>query len=390
MTLLLPTTLMKGRLTAVQKAAVTPAFEKREKLSKEAFQKQFDEYRKNNPMPINPYPDLEISSSALRYPSSPAISPDSDYVAFKFYKYQPPWGRNMHNGDKDQTAKPMTQVYFNEKTAGGTIGGRKMANAEKAWDKHTEKGRSVLNYYNRADQYVPTEDETILLYMPDDISTGYKANWGGKSVGAAGRAELVALAQNGMGWKAVAQANRMGQQWDRWAAKIGTDAIKDSVKKVGGDVMSDDDILGGVSGVVQNPNAEMLFQNTEMRTFQLKYKLVPRNPTEAITIKAITNLFKRNMLPGTQVSQVFQWSRGDGVTAGFISVPDLVRVSFMKGSDENTDLPQFKMCAMTQVDVNYTPDGQYATYEDGTPVATELTLNFQETKLIYKEEADRY
>ena len=96
------------------------------------------------------------------------------------------------------------------------------------------------------------------------------------------------------------------------------------------------------------------------------------------------------MLPGTQVSEVFQWSRGNGVTNGYISVPDLVRVSFMKGGSENTRLPQFKMCALTQVDVNYTPDGQYATYYDGTPVATELTLNFQETKLIYKEEADRY
>ena len=96
------------------------------------------------------------------------------------------------------------------------------------------------------------------------------------------------------------------------------------------------------------------------------------------------------MLPSTGVSQVFGWSRGDGVAAGFIKVPDLVRVSFMRGGEENKDVPQFKMCALSQVDINYTPDGTYATYHDGSMVATELTLNFQETKLVYKEEADNY
>ena len=44
------------------------------------------------------------------------------------------------------------------------------------------------------------------------------------------------------------------------------------------------------------------------------------------------------------------------------------------------------MCALTQVDVGYTPDGMYATYADGTPVATDLTLNFQETKIVFSEE----
>ena len=396
MTLLLPTTFSYGRLSPVQKAAETDEFKKKERLTREQFQNAFDKYRSQKPMPVSTYPELAVSSSALRYPASPAMGPDSDYVAFKFYKYQPPWGRSFAGGPETMPdgTKSNAQMgggtYFNEKTEGGGFGGRKLDKAKKQWDNHVEKGKSVLNYYNRANQYTPTDDEMVMLYMPDDISTGYKANWGGKSVGAAGRAELVALGSPGMAAKSINQARRGLQQFDRWAAKVGTDAIKDSVKRVSGDVLNDDNITGGIGGVVQNPNAEMLFENIEMRTFSLKYKLVPRSATEAEIISQITKLFKRNMLPGTQVSEVFQWSRGNGVTNGYISVPDLVRVSFMKGGSENTKLPQFKMCALTQVDVNYTPDGQYATYHDGTPVATELTLNFQETKLIYKEEADRY
>ena len=46
------------------------------------------------------------------------------------------------------------------------------------------------------------------------------------------------------------------------------------------------------------------------------------------------------------------------------------------------------MLAVTQVDVNYTPDGAYATYNDpaAQPVSIELSINFQETKINFAEE----
>ena len=75
-----------------------------------------------------------------------------------------------------------------------------------------------------------------------------------------------------------------------------------------------------------------------------------------------------------------------GIKLGFIGVPKLVKVSFMKGGGENDRLPRYKMCAITSVDVNYTPDGTYATYLDGQPVAVGLSLNFQETKICFAEE----
>jgi hypothetical protein len=62
----------------------------------------------------------------------------------------------------------------------------------------------------------------------------------------------------------------------------------------------------------------------------------------------------------------------------------------MRGGSVNTDVAQYKMCAITQVDVNYTPDGTYATYEGGEMVAVGLTLNFQETKLIFADEVEQY
>ena len=377
-------------------------FKKRKADAQEARQKKIDDrlereakinaFIDNNPVEQTQYPEISIDGKALRYPSNPPIRDQSDYVVFKFYKYQPPWGRSFHDqaDGMGMGAQNMSGAWFDKNKYIKENTGTDTTKFEEAYGEFQAKGKSILNVYNRADQYTETPDPTIMLYMPDDISTGYKANWGGKSVGAAGRAELVARGSEGIIKKEVESIRRSFQQWDRLAGDMGMNIIKDSVKKISGDVLNDDDIYGGISGVVQNPNAELLFQNIDMRTFSLKFRLVPRNQEEAINIKAITNLFKRNMLPSTGVSQVFGWSRGDGVTAGFIKVPDLVRVAFMRGGSINNDVPQFKMCALSQVDINYTPDGTYATYHDGSMVATELTLNFQETKLVYKEEADNY
>ena len=75
-----------------------------------------------------------------------------------------------------------------------------------------------------------------------------------------------------------------------------------------------------------------------------------------------------------------------GLESGFIAVPNLCQVTFMTGGDINRNVPQYKMCAITNCDINYTPDGQWATYSDGTPVAYTLSISFQETKLLYEED----
>ena len=67
----------------------------------------------------------------------------------------------------------------------------------------------------------------------------------------------------------------------------------------------------------------------------------------------------------------------------------------MTGPEPNGNIIQFKPCAISGVEVNYTPDGTYAAYagqsdftKGGVPVAVELRLNFMETKLIFADEVD--
>ena len=82
----------------------------------------------------------------------------------------------------------------------------------------------------------------------------------------------------------------------------------------------------------------------------------------------------------------------DALQAGFIQVPKVCAVNFMRGSARNSYLPRYKMCAITDVNVNYTPDNVYATFDStgglGSPVATELKISFMETKLVFSEDIE--
>ena len=56
------------------------------------------------------------------------------------------------------------------------------------------------------------------------------------------------------------------------------------------------------------------------------------------------------------------------------------------GTGLHFKLNAFKECALQNVGVNYTPTGNYATYQDGTMVSYELTLGFSELEPIFNDD----
>ena len=65
--------------------------------------------------------------------------------------------------------------------------------------------------------------------------------------------------------------------------------------------------------------------------------------------------------------------------------------SVLTGSQkEHPYMNKIKPCALTGLNVNYTPEGSYMTYEDGgSMTGYDLTLNFQEIEPIYKDDHER-
>jgi len=335
---------------------------------------------------------LDGEGEVLRYPASPAIRSDSDYVLLTFFKYLPPGKQGVRTGDV---------AYTSKEELGRVEKDKNHPDYQRPVTEITQYTNAYLNVYNNmahgegAANYERTDEKQIMLYMPEDLGTKYTANWNGKAISTAGMDMLSAAGSSGIGNKILAGGATITGMGQRVGATWSADTVRSAVSSITGDTLTNDEIFGAIGGVVTNPNTELLFNNMSMRTFDLKWKLMPRNATEAGHIKEIVRTLKRSMLPGASVKKVFDVSWGDGVEAGFISVPDLVRVSFMHGPSQADYLPQYKMCAITEVDINYTPDGSYATTlgADGTyggVVAAELTVHFQETKLVYKEEVDRF
>ena len=121
---------------------------------------------------VKTIPETKVNTStakSLRYPLKPGIKSNSDYVVFEFYDYVPPFKRKT----KDRVAGTTNQG--NEIVA-------------KVFD------YNQLNQYKKAREDYPP----ILLYMPEDISTGFRSNWGGKALSNAARDFLGAAGAEGL------------------------------------------------------------------------------------------------------------------------------------------------------------------------------------------------
>ena len=348
-----------------------------------------------NYTPRNQEPDAKSVSSAVRYPRNMSIAEDSDYVIFEFYEYQPPY-----NGTDANIKNTAAENIANIAQWAGGIGiglaieaGKTFGRATGIYKPESFSGRALALYNQSNDDsnfYKETSRPAVIMYMPQDISTGYRASWSGKKFSNIG-ADLLKAAGADNPLQGIVNAAAGAEAGINQLIPMKTnEAIQKTIGKITGDSLSADDIFGATRGVNLNPNVELLFSGHDLRNFQLTYKLVPRNADEAADIKKIINTFRAAMLPNFADGNEITFSDSINVSQNFIKVPNVCKISFMTGGNLNSNVPQYKMCAMTQVDVNYTPDGTYATLEDGSMVAYELTVSFQETKLIFSEEVEKY
>ena len=305
---------------------------------------------------IGPLADTKIDKNSLRYPADMLVGPESDYVVFEFVKYEPPFGKDARLGGGQYGYN--TSLAELEKVAVATGDG---------------------------------EVDNLLLPMPQDLSNEMKQNWEGKSFTGVGRAAIAALAGANFN-VAGKQFKDAGNKLKALQAAVTASALN-SIPGVGGNLTLND-ITGSTRGIVLNPNAELLYDSPDLREIGMTFKMVPRNEVEAVKIRKIVNAFRAASLPTFGSNGADKPTSDDWNDVTFISVPLLCKFTFMTGSSPHKYIAQFKPCAIRQVQVNYTPDGTYATYhgdgskdaEPGAPVATELSLQFLETKLIYVQE----
>ena len=219
----------------------------------------------------------------------------------------------------------------------------------------------------------------ILLPMPQGISDTNLTDWGDDSLN-----PIAAAAVNGS--KAVIAganplkegANIMSAIKNVATSGNGQDLITNymaamAVNNLGANV-SAESLLSRSEGKILNPNMELLFKGVQLRSFNFSFNMAPRDELEAGSVKNIIRTFKKSMAPKTS----------SGTGAGlFIDSPNIFQLEYRSGNKKHPFLNSFKPCALTNMSVDYTGSGAYATYEDATPVHMKLTLSFQELNPVY-------
>ena len=66
--------------------------------------------------------------------------------------------------------------------------------------------------------------------------------------------------------------------------------------------------------------------------------------------------------------------------------PHTFAISYLSANKQHPYLNKFKECALTSCNVNYTPDGNYATFTDGSMTSYELQLQFQELVPLFDDD----
>ena len=133
-------------------------------------------------------------------------------------------------------------------------------------------------------------------------------------------------------------------------------------------------VLARGDGVVINPNLELLFKGPTLRTFQFNFKLRPRDPDEAKVIKDMIRAFKKNMNPRRTVGQIF------------LKTPSIFEIQYSRGGEPHPFMNEIGDCALQNFKVNYTPDGNYMTYEDGSMTGYDISLQFSELFPVFADE----
>lgn len=133
--------------------------------------------------------------------------------------------------------------------------------------------------------------------------------------------------------------------------------------------------LTRTTGGIINPNLELLFQGPSLRSFMFTFSMSAREQKEAEEIKRIIRFFKQGM--SVKRSQSFL----------FLKTPNVFDIQYEFGAGkEHPYLNKIKTCALQNCTVNYTPAGNYATFENGAMTQYDMTLTFGEIDPIYDDD----
>ena len=220
---------------------------------------------------------------------------------------------------------------------------------------------------------------SVTLPIPSGITDQNKADWGSNSMSALDIAKAD-VAKTAIFDGLQEGANKFLDYIEK--AKSNSGAVGSAVGNAFAAAAAGVDgqaLLSRTTGMVMNPNMELLFKGPTLRPFSFKFKLSPRGQTEADNIIQIIRFFKQGSAPIRSKSNLF------------LKSPHVFRLTYIHRGEKgelHKKLNAFKTCALQGFGVNYTPTGNYATYQDGTMVAYDISMSFTEITPVFNDDYD--
>ena len=214
---------------------------------------------------------------------------------------------------------------------------------------------------------------SVFLPIPGGIQDSTAVSWGGQTMTPLDMA-MADAALTGVSKGIGEMARNIGNKAQNLAgaASDNQDAL---AAVIAGMAAGGQQLLTRTTGAIANPNMELLFNGPDLRTFSFQFMLAPRDKTEAKEVIRILRFFKQGMAPIRTKARLFMKS------------PHTFRLSYHNAKgDQHKYLNKFKECALAGFGVNYTPNGNYSTYEDGVMTAYQMTMTYRELKPIYNDD----
>ena len=214
---------------------------------------------------------------------------------------------------------------------------------------------------------------SVILPIPGGIQDGQSVTWGESSMTPIDMAKANA-ALTGVTKGLGEMVGEIGNMAGNLAGAV--DDNKDALAAViAGMAAGAGNMLTRTTGAIANPNMELLFGGPSLRTFSFQFQLAPRNKKEAMEAVKIIRFFKQGMAPIRTKSMLFMKS------------PHTFKLSYRKSANEEQKyLNKFKECALGTFGVNYAPNGNYSTFEDGVMTAYQISMTFRELNPIYNDD----
>lgn len=140
-------------------------------------------------------------------------------------------------------------------------------------------------------------------------------------------------------------------------------------------------------GEVVNPHTQMLFKAPALRQFSFAFKMMPRTRAEAKEIIKIVQFFRLAAYPSLGPGTADPDAKGSSksLSMSTYTFPDVFEIKYLTKNRQNNNLIKLGRAYLTSITVNYNQTSP-SFFDDGMPSEIDLSLTFQETKALSRED----